>query len=302
MKYLFSILFISFNIIYSQQIGDPDFNPLIVNPAYDINSGSIIFIDEFHKNFHTKDGRYKPFADLLEKDGYVVKSLNQEFSYDALREGKILVISNPINEINDTNWTLPTPSAFTKEEINELERWVKDGGSLFLIADHMPFPGAAGELAAKFGFVLNNGFASDTTNPHGQDLFIRNNKTLHSNKITNGRSDSEFVDSIYTFTGSAFTIPKDAEPILTFNENFISLMPDTAWNFKNDTPKISVKGWSQGAAKEHGKGKVVIWGEAAMFSAQLAGNNNIKMGMNTPKAKNNYKLLLNIIHWLDVIL
>ncbi|OGU36896.1 MAG: hypothetical protein A2068_09135 [Ignavibacteria bacterium GWB2_35_6b] len=302
MKYFFIVLFLSFKIIYSQQIGDPDFNPQINNPAYQKNSGSIIFIDEFHNNFHTKDGRYKPFAELLEKDGYIVKSVNQKFTKEVLSSIKILVISNPLNEINDTNWTLPTPSAFSKEETIEVEKWVSGGGSLFLIADHMPFPGAAGELAAKFGFLLNNGFASDTTNPHGQDLFSRNKKTLQSNKLTNGRSVSEFVDSIYTFTGSAFQIPQDAESILTFNENFISLMPDTAWNFTNETPKISVENWSQGAVKEHGKGKVVMCGEAAMFSAQLAGNNNIKMGMNTPKAKNNYKLLLNIIHWLDGIL
>lgn len=302
MKYQLYVLFISFNIIYSQQIGDPEFTPQIFNPAYDINSGSVIFIDEFHNNFHTKDGRYNPFAELLEKDGYVVKSFDKSFTNESLNEVKILVISNPINEINDTNWTLPTPSAFSKEEINEVEKWVSGGGSLFLIADHMPFPGAAEELASKFGFQLNNGFASDTSNPHGQDLFTRNNKTLQTNKLTNGRFDSEYVDSIYSFTGSAFQIPKDAVSILTFNENFISLMPDTAWNFNNDTPKISVKGWSQGAVKEYGKGKVVMWGEAAMFSAQLAGNNNFKIGMNTPKAKNNYKLLLNIIHWLDGIL
>ena len=29
--------------------------------------------------------------------------------------------------------------------------WVKGGGSLLLIADHMPFPGAAGTLASAFG-------------------------------------------------------------------------------------------------------------------------------------------------------
>jgi hypothetical protein len=32
-----------------------------------------------------------------------------------------------------------------------------------------------------------------------------------------------------------------------------------------------VEGWPQGAYKKYGKGKVVVFGEAAMFSAQLAG-------------------------------
>ena len=48
-----------------------------------------------------------------------------------------------------------------------------------------------------------------------------------------------------------------------------------------------------------GKGRVVAFGEAAMFSAQLAGSEKRKMGMNNPIAAENYRLLLNIIHWLD---
>ncbi len=39
--------------------------------------------------------------------------------------------------------------------------------------------------------------------------------------------------------------------------------------------------------------------EAAMFSAQLAGPDKVKAGMNHEIAKENYQLLLNIIHWLD---
>lgn len=302
MKSFIILFFVSFTLISAQQIGDPEFKPQIFKPAYEINKGTEIFIDEFHNNFHTRDGRYKPFAELLEKDGYIIKSFNKPFTKELLSEVKILVISNPINEINNTNWTLPTPSAFLKEEIESLENWVHSGGSLFLIADHMPFPGASEELALKFGFKLNNGFASDTTNPGGHDLFTKSEKTLEDNFITNGRNNNEIADSIYSFTGSAFQIPVDAESILTLNKNFISFMTDTAWVFSDNIQKISAAGWSQGAIKKHGKGKVVMWGEAAMFTAQLAGNNQFKIGMNAPKAKNNYKLLLNIIHWLDGLL
>ena len=162
----------------------------------------------------------------------------------------------------------------------------------------MPFPGAAQELARAFGVEMNNGFAFDSTGS-GTQLFIREDETLKENFITNGRTVLERVDSIYSFTGQAFQIPKDATPVLFLNENFISLMPDTAWNFKDDTEKISVSGWSQGAVIKFGSGKVAVWGEAAMFSAQIAGEQKVKVGMNAPKAKYNYQLLLNIIHWLD---
>jgi hypothetical protein len=298
MKRIFLLLLFVTGITNAQQIGDPEFDPPIFNPAYQPGQGSKIYIDEAHNNFHTMDGRYKSFADLLTKDGYVVKPLKDSASIKSFEDVDILVISNALNSRNTEDWTLPTPSAFNENEINIIVEWVRDGGSSFLIADHMPFPGAAQELASAFGFDMNNGFAFDSTGT-GTQLFIREDGTLKDNYITNGRTVQERVDSIYSFTGQAFQILKDATPVLFLNENFISLMPDTAWNFKDDTPKISVAGWSQGAVKKFGKGKVAVWGEAAMFSAQITGEQKVKVGMNAPKAKYNYQLLLNIIHWLD---
>jgi len=292
------ILFILTGLSVAQQIGDPDFNPPIFHPAYATGEGSQIYIDEAHNNFHTMEGRYKPFADLLARDGYVIKTLKDTIERNTLDSVDILVISNALNIRNTEDWTLPTPSAFTKDEINNIVRWVDKGGSLFLIADHMPFPGAVSELASQFGFKLNNGFAFDTSST-GFDLFTREAGTLKNNFITNGRDNFERVDSIYSFTGEAFQIPGDAVPVMTMNDNFVFMMPDTAWNFKKDTPTIPIAGWSQGAVENFGKGKVAVWGEAAMFSAQVAGQNKTKVGMNTPEAKYNYQLLLNVIHWLD---
>jgi hypothetical protein len=42
-----------------------------------------------------------------------------------------------------------------------------------------------------------------------------------------------------------------------------------------------------------------MFGEAAMFTAQLAGASQTRVGMNSDYAEENYELLLNIIHWLD---
>jgi hypothetical protein len=43
---------------------------------------------------------------------------------------------------------------------------------------------------------------------------------------------------------------------------------------------------------------LAVFGEAAMFSAQLAGPQKRPMGMNVPRAKQNCQLLLNVMHWL----
>ena len=283
---------------FSQQVADTTYSPHILNPVYKTGKGSVIFIDEGHHNFHTKEGRYKPFANLLERDGYVVSAYPLEFKKDELSKGKILVISNPVNKINEQNWYVPTPSAFTNAEIEIVKNWVKTGGSLFLIADHMPFGGAATELAATFGFEFSNGFVMDTLSP-GPAIFNLKEKTLFQSNITKGRNTNESVDQIVTFTGQGFKIPTDATPILLFNEKYINIIPDTAWVFEANTPILNAKGLAQGAYKKYGKGRVVAFGEAAMFTAQLAGPQKIRVGMNGDIAPENFQLLLNIIHWLD---
>ena len=76
-------------------------------------------------------------------------------------------------------------------------------------------------------------------------------------------------------------------------------MTTVAGQITDETPRIPVKGWYQGAVMRFGKGRVAVFGEAAMFSAQLAGPNRSPMGMNAPIAKQNPQFLLNILHWLS---
>lgn len=291
------IALISPNWLFSQQITDTTYNPTIQNPEYELGKGPVVFIDEGHLNFHTKNGRYTAFSNLLERDGYNVIEYKGIFKKNELAVGKILVISNALNE-NVEDWVIPNPSAFTESEINEIKQWVFEGGSLFLIADHMPFADASKALAAEFEFEFSNGFAFDTVN-RGPAFFNLKEGTLTESVITIGRNKSESVEQIATFTGQAFKIPDDATSILTFNNKFVNFLPDTSWVFDENTTKFNVDGWSQGAFKTYGKGKVVAFGEAAMFTAQLAGPQKYKAGMNNEDAPENYQLLLNIIHWLD---
>jgi uncharacterized protein (DUF2249 family) len=282
----------------AQQVADTSYHPEIPDPAYEKGAGPVVFIDEGHHNFHTRDGRYKAFSVLLERDGYVVNGYKGEFKRSKLKGGRILVISNALHENNVQDWTLPNPSAFKDSEIETVRKWVREGGSLFLIADHMPMAGAARDLAAAFEFEFTNGFVFDTTS-QGPALFQMQDGTLIESAITKGRNDLERVGQIVTFTGQAFKLPDDAIPILIFDRRYVNYLPDTAWVFRESTPRFNAAGWSQGAYMPYGRGRIVIFGEAAMFSAQLAGPEQVKAGMNKKVAKENYQLLLNIIHWLD---
>ena len=87
---------------------------------------------------------------------------------------------------------------------------------------------------------------------------------------------------------------------MPLDEKWLSLEPDTAWRFNSEPPRFSASGWSQGAVREYGKGKVILWGEAAMFTAQVVETEQgtFKAGMNSDRASNNYKLLLSLMEWL----
>lgn len=287
-----------FQQLTAQQLPDTLFQPQLVAKAYPNDDGPSVFIDQGHANFHTKDHRFAPFAKLVASDGYQVQGYENDFTAEGLAPVKILVISNALAADASAPFVVPTESAFSKTEIGVLKKWVKNGGSLFLIADHMPFAGAAAELAKAFGFHFYDGFLMDKQSGGILD-FSRSNKLLSDHFISNGRSAEEKVTSVRSYTGQAFKIPKKAVSILNLDEEQYLLMPDTMWVFDDETPKIPADKFSQGAILSYGKGKVAMFGEAAMFTAQLAGPNQIKVGMNAAAANRNYQLLLNIIHWLD---
>lgn len=282
----------------AQQVPDLAYSPPLPRPAYAPGAGPRVGIDEAHHNFHTADDRYGPFARLLRQDGYRVEGFGSPLSTESLRSADVLVIANALNERNLQDWSLPTPSAFTRDEIAAVRAWVDGGGSLFLIADHMPFPGAASDLAAAFGVTFSNGYArAGHWSPATQDMFDRQTG-LGESAVTGGRCADEQVTRVATFTGSAFTIPKGAIPVLMFGAHSVSLETRQAPGITADAPEIPIEGWCQGAVLEVGEGRVAVFGEAAMFSAQLAGPQQMPIGMNSPEASQNHQLLLNVMHWL----
>ncbi|MFA7229474.1 MAG: DUF4350 domain-containing protein, partial [Melioribacteraceae bacterium] len=283
----------------AQQEPDTAYTYNIKQSAYQKGKGSVIFIDEAHNNFHTKNGRFSPFSKLLEQDGYQVKSLTDSISkIDFINKCKIFVISNALNTSNVTQWILPTPSAFSKEEIEIIKRWVEDGGSLLLIADHMPFAGAAYEFGKAFGFEFLNGFAYTKERSWPPSVFTLKDKTLRKSPIISDVKDYEKINYVATFTGSAFKAPKGSIPVLSFLKEHYSLQPDTAWSFNPKTPSQKLNGFHQGAILKFGKGRIAVFGEAAMFTAQIV-NSNMKVGINSDDAPQNAQFVLNLIHWLD---
>ena len=287
--------------LYAQQVIDSAFQLPDIIPAYKNAEGPLVLVDLHHNNLAVREGNYNPFFTLLEKDGYRIRFFEQDFSDKALNQGRILIIINALSKENIDNWALPVYPAFSIKEVKTVYEWVINGGSLLLVADHMPFPAAAELLAKKFGAFFTNGFAIDTI--HWDPLvFKQSEHTLKNHPVIFGRNDAERIDSVATFWGQALqTDEKKLQGLFSFSDNVISYNPDTAWRFREHTPVVPVKNWLQAAAGEFGKGRVIILGEAGMLTAQLVGPSRTRMGINSDKGKQNTQFILNAMRWLSFL-
>lgn len=283
------------------QTADDRWSPTVTNPEFPRSDGPTILVDAAHGNFHTIDGRFSAFAKLLNLDGYRTESAVGEVTQGLLDPVRVFVISNAIYGGADAEWILPTYSAFKSEEVEVIVNWVESGGSLLLIADHMPFPGATRTIATEFGIDFINGYAKKSVRESGELSFSRSNGSLTDHPITRGRSDSESVKTITSFTGQAFRIAEGVEPLMHMPDDWKVFLPTEADLIGKSTPFVSARGLVQGAVLKFGSGRVAVFGEAAMFTAQTweRDDGSIgRMGMNHPTAVDNAQFVLNVVHWL----
>ncbi len=283
---------------FAQQTADPNFDAKGARPAYTSKHPKVLF-DEAHHNFHTADGRYKPFAAVIRNDGYTVTPNRAPFTSASLKPFDILVISNALGA-PQMNAAEASDSAFTEAEADAVRDWVRAGGSLLLIADHAPMGAATGRLAQRFGVGMNKAFTLDPANSPPADnnpgfiLYTRENKLLGDHAVTRGRNAAERIARIQSFTGQSLTGPPGSVAFMK--------LADTAKDAVTGTDEqVSAAGRAQGLAFEVGKGRVVVLGEAGMLSAQLGGADRKHSGMNRP-GLDNRQLALNIMHWLSRLL
>jgi hypothetical protein len=297
---------------FAQAISDPDFNVSVRTPTYTREHPKVV-IDQGHHNYHTADGRYKPLADLLRNDGYeVTGGTGGQFDSESLQGARVLIVANALGSEFDRDASKP---AFTPQECDTVREWVRAGGALLLIADHAPFGSAAYDLAARFDVDMGKGFLFDPKNSEKNPtilVFSRTNGLLGDHPVTDGRNDSERVQRIVAFTGQSLSVPHGATALMrlapsayetsTFDEGMKKIKNAGPDANSNDQAR-SITARAQGVALEFGKGRVIIVGEAAMFSAQLAKSNkpgkpDFRFGMNAP-GNDDRQFALNALHWLS---
>ena len=148
--------------VMAQQFADPEFDATVDRPAF-TDRHPVVLLDEAHNNFHTADGRYKPFADLLRNDGYDVKPNTQKFTAETLKGCAILVVANaqgaPLMRSPEA-----ANAAFEDAECDAVRDWVQAGGSLLLIADHHPWGASNERLATRLGVEMGKSTTFDPAN------------------------------------------------------------------------------------------------------------------------------------------
>ncbi len=77
------------------QRADEHWSAAVADPDYEANQGPVVLVDAAHGNFHTVDGGYAAFADVLRQDGYRVRSADTVVTPELLSQGSIFVIYQP---------------------------------------------------------------------------------------------------------------------------------------------------------------------------------------------------------------
>lgn len=272
------------------QQADANFNASVANPAFNTTNPIVLF-DEAHNNFHTMEGSYKPFADLLTNDGYTVIPNHNKFTIAILENCSVLVIVNALGKNGG--------SAFSQAECDAVAQWIKAGGSLLLIADHNPFGSSAQALSNGFGVSMSGGGTIDSSHADFQNggnsqwlIYSRENGLLDNDSITNGRNSNETVNFFETFAGQSLKGPEGSIPLLKLSDSAVDILPSGK--------TLSDAGRSQGVALQYGKGRVVVLGEAVCLTAQLTRGGGVQAGMNR-KGIDNKQMALNVMHWLSGI-
>jgi hypothetical protein len=288
---LLALMLMAPTATHGQQVADRSYKPSVEQPSYP-GTGPAVGIDQGHNNYHTLSGRYAPFGKLLSLDGYSVRASTGPITTEALRGLDVLVIANARAD---------TGSAFSDQEIATLRDWVAGGGGLLLIADHAPFGSAARNLARAFGVDMGGGYVA-TQAQDGVTSRIRfSGSQLGEHPILKGREGAEQVRRATSFTGQSLFARPPASPLLILPADALEVTEAehlVALQEGRTAPGARVGGRAQAIALELGRGRVVVAGEAAMFTAQVTVQGR-KIGL---AVDSNERFALNVMHWLSALI
>ena len=232
--------------------------------------------------------KWYSFESFVNKDSRLSPIENKGFSID---KTSVLMIALPFHD-----------EEYTQQEADDLDKWVKSGGGLFLLgyyaADthHLSKPSY---LARKFGFEFNNDLIMPAK--RSKEIYCRKQGAaldadlaipITINPLSSSHPVLSHINEVYFLSSCSVSIipNQQAEYLLKSPSESAIMKPDgnldnegympmiNRWNLaKNDTVPVL-------AARQYGKGKVVVAGTWKICTLDY---------------KDNRLLVNNILDWLS---
>ncbi len=284
-----------------QMLNDTPFDATINHPKYAKGKGPAVLFDAGHFNFIVHMGLANPLIDVATADGYRVTVDSMKFTKPYLSKYKMIVIFPAMPFKFGSKKQVTDEITFTSDELNALQDWVKEGGSLLMFSEHAPIDKSVTPLFNKFGIQLSIGIVVDSinhdssskaTNKESLLMFTRNNGLLNPNHpITKGERAGEEINKIMTYGGGGLKG--------VGYTNILKLSPSsTIKKYSGSEPSGTSD--SQTLAGKFEKGKVVALGDCNGFTAMyvMQGSNKLSAGMQV--AEYDWKqFAINTFHWLS---
>ena len=266
----------------------------VENPSFKFNEGPLVMIDAAHKNFFVQSHLIKPLVDIVLNDGYRVSFIDKKFTKENLNQAKILIIITALPFDFATQSSAAGMETYTETELNEVQAWVNNGGSLLVFSEHAPFDQAINPLLKKFEIESSVGVTIDTLNYdksyNYRMIVFKGDNLNNSHPLVNGKYE---VKKLVSFGGSALSGEK--------YDNILKL-GNSSLNVKHQTGNGPLgRGNSQGLAGFYGKGKIVAFGDSNGFTAMIFNNEDgskMYAGMNS-EGYDWKNFVLNTFDWLS---
>ena len=258
---------------------DESFDPPIAAPAFRAGKGPTVVVDEKHRNVVSLKTYFGPVGRFLGKDGYNVRPGTGAFAADGLAKARVLVIANAQAPEGSPEGT----SALADTEVTAIEAWVRKGGGLLLIADRAPFGGPARSLARSFGVTLDDNTIlrkGDDGKPDGVLVIDVSADGEQSHPVFAGVSRVVYV------VGESLAGPG---PVLRAPKGTYSGPTNRAADGPSAAGKPIVLAFS------HGKGRVVVIGDAGIASAFGSRGGATHRGISEA---DNALFIRNVVRWL----
>ena len=294
--------------IRNVQTADMSYVPRIERRIW-ADAGPTIAIDDAHWNSHTAARGFTPFAKLLQADGYTLIESGNVSSPEVLTNAKVVVIANAlglrgvvrqIGQMARMRLEGLAADAFTDAEIEQLDVWLKNGGSLLLVVEPGPSGGAVRSLAERLGVTMRDLTVFDPEHSEKEDqsmiVFTRRGRTLAQHPIAGPAGQRGTVERVVTFGGQALDGPPHATRLL--------MLSGTAYEMERPGGSVEdrrpVPGLAHALAMYHGRGKVVVVGDVDVLTSRVntTGSLNDRIGLHWQNSDNEL-FARRIVAWLS---